>query len=365
MKKIAALTPEQIAKFPEYVKKWTDIGLSTQPADRPRAKAAIEKMYQTAGKKAPQIVWCGSPLSQALTRAVIKDHSVGESVWDSVVKSVGDSVWASVWASVSASVRASVGESVRDNVWESVSASVQTSVGDSPWDSVYGAHDAHWLAFYKFFCDECGLSAETEKLGGLWELAQSAGWALPHENICWVSERHTTLKQTQAPDGTCQLHCEDGPAVAYPDGWKLWFIQGIAVTEQTVMQPETLTLAQIDSEANAEVRRIMIERFGFEKYLRACNAQLIDSCPNDHALKGLRTAKLWAAKDLVMLDVLNSTPEPDGTTKRYVIPVDGSRYDGEAGRTCMAATASTWRKRGDKTQLAFSRWQDYAPGFES
>jgi hypothetical protein len=106
------------------------------------------------------------------------------------------------------------------------------------------------------------------------------------------------------------------------------------------------------------------ERYGYERYLRESDARLIDSA-NDHALKGLRTAKLWDINGITMLDVLNSTPEPDGTTKRYVIPVDGSLYGGRAGRELIAASASTWRKRGDKTQLAFARPEDYAPAFES
>ena len=37
-KKIEKLTPEQIARFPEFVERWTNIGLSTAPADRPRAE---------------------------------------------------------------------------------------------------------------------------------------------------------------------------------------------------------------------------------------------------------------------------------------------------------------------------------------
>lgn len=315
MEKITSLTAEQMAKFPQYVKEWTDIGLSTEPADRPRAEVAIAKMYAIAGKKTPKIVWCGSPLSQGLTRHAIMNFP------------------------------ASVRDSVRD--------------------SVYGYHDANWLAFFKFFEAECGLTTQTEKLSGLWELAQSAGWALPHENICWVSERHTQIHQTRLPNGRYQLHCDTGPAVSYPDGWNIYYIHGVAVNEQIVVHPETLTLKQINDESNAEVRRIMVERYGYEKFLRESDAKLIDSCPEDHAMKGLRTAKLWGIGEIIMLDVLNSTPEPDGTTKRYVIPVDGSLYNGKAGRNCHAASASTWRKRGDRTQLVFSKPEDYAPMFES
>ena len=156
-KRIEQLTPEQIARFPEWVEKWTRIGLCTDPADRPRAEAGIWKAYKIARLNPPErIVWCDSPLSQGLTRAIVlrlKNASVGASVrasvWDSVGASVGasvrDSVWDSVWDSVGDSVRASVrdsvGASVRDSVgasvWDSVWASVRDSVRDSVGASVW------------------------------------------------------------------------------------------------------------------------------------------------------------------------------------------------------------------------------------
>src|SRR5271154_1391473 len=73
MAKVDALTPEQTARFPEFIKKWTDIGLCTAAADRPRAEAAIRTMYERAGLTLPKrIVWCGSPLSMAVTYAVLR-----------------------------------------------------------------------------------------------------------------------------------------------------------------------------------------------------------------------------------------------------------------------------------------------------
>jgi hypothetical protein len=41
--------------------------------------------------------------------------------------------------------------------------------------SAYGAHDAPWLAFYRYFSEVTALTAHTGKLCGLWELAQSSG----------------------------------------------------------------------------------------------------------------------------------------------------------------------------------------------
>jgi hypothetical protein len=74
MSKITKLTSEQESKFPEYVAKWKAIGLSTEPADRPRAEAAIRVMYANAGLAEPRIVWTQSPLGNALALQVIKDR---------------------------------------------------------------------------------------------------------------------------------------------------------------------------------------------------------------------------------------------------------------------------------------------------
>lgn len=67
----------------------------------------------------------------------------------------------------------------------------------------------------------------------------------------------------------------------FADGWTLWNINGVNVDEQIVMQPETQTVQQIKSEENEEVKRIRIERFGWEKYLTAVNARVLDHRRND------------------------------------------------------------------------------------
>jgi hypothetical protein len=50
---ITQLTPEQIDTFPRYVTEWTAHGLSTEPADRPRAEAAIPLIRRIIGNRGP------------------------------------------------------------------------------------------------------------------------------------------------------------------------------------------------------------------------------------------------------------------------------------------------------------------------
>jgi len=164
------------------------------------------------------------------------------------------------------------------------------------------------------------------------------------------------------------LHSDTGAAVSWGDGWGIWAIHGTRVTQQIVEAPSTLTVHQIETEQNAEVRRVMIDRFGAKRYMEESGAKIVQECAPDHYLVGLRTAKLLRKEvagdeTIIMIDLLNSTPEPDGTTKRYLLRVDPNAYNGEAAKDCLAAVASTWRNADGS--LAFKRPQDYAPVFES
>jgi hypothetical protein len=61
----------------------------------------------------------------------------------------------------------------------------------------------------------------------------------------------------------------------------MWSINGVAVNEQIVMQPGTQTVEEIRGEENEEVKRIRIERFTWERYLKESNAKRIHCRKND------------------------------------------------------------------------------------
>ena len=84
-----------------------------------------------------------------------------------------------------------------------------------------------------------------------------------------------------------------------------------------IEQAEILTKDRILKEANAEVRRVMIERLGNEKFLKLAGAKSIhqDRCGN------LYRIELPGDEPLVAVEVVNSTPEPDGHFKRYFLRV--------------------------------------------
>jgi hypothetical protein len=259
------------------------------------------------------------------------------------------------------------------------------------WLSGYGGHigGQFWAggrnrspAQTSFLREVCDLELPRD----LWEraiayeaTALSACWWLPHKDFLMVCERPREIhRELVNPDrlrgvGSHHLHRGDGPALLWPDGWSVWALHGRFVPAWIVEDPERITVAAIDSQENAEVRRLMIELYGWERYIRDCGAEVIDRVPMDHEIRGLRGARLLRKhlsgepEPIVYLEMLNSSPEPDGTYRRYLERIDPKIYNGDAGRRCHAAMASRWRYRdaAGQLQLTFMRWQDYRPTEES
>jgi hypothetical protein len=231
-----------------------------------------------------------------------------------------------------------------------------------------------------FFREVCGL----ELAGNLWDRARAyeqvlstAHWWYADESFLMVCERpwaihREVMRRTRGPRSH-RLHHGSGAAVSWPDGWGVYSIHGRAVAGWIMEHPERITVAEIERETNAELRRVMIERYGWERYIRDCGAQVVDAVPLDHEIEGLRGARLLRKvlagepEPIVYLEMRNSTPEPDGTYRRYLERIDPKAYHGAAGRLCHAAMASRWAYRDETGQLrrTFARWQDYRPTAES
>ena len=144
----------------------------------------------------------------------------------------------------------------------------------------WGQLEAFWIEFPEFFRDVLGICIpphRSECLDWWAGLARSCFWWWPFDGICVVSERPAEI---HSPDGQ-RLHHDSGPAVRFRDGWSIWAIGGVLVDEQVVLHPETQSVHEIRSEQNAEVKRIRIERFGWDRYLTEVGAVAIDRRRND------------------------------------------------------------------------------------
>ena len=258
--KMKKLTDAQIDRFPQYMERWLKIGLSTEPLDRDAASAAIDEVYVCAGKKPPEIkIFLNSPLAGAVGAAFLKELKIsGNQVWNQVRNQVWEQVGDQVW------------NQVRNQVWEQVGEQVGDQVRNQVNKAGYGSHDAGWLAFYDFFKTETNLEC-CKKITGLINAAMNCGWFWPFENAVIITERPRKITL----DDQKRLHCENGLAIEYPDGWGVSVWRGVHIPEKWV-KGEKPTAKEAITWKNMEQRRAACEIVGWECILKELKATTIN-----------------------------------------------------------------------------------------
>ncbi|MDX6739860.1 DUF6745 domain-containing protein [Actinocorallia sp. A-T 12471] len=342
------------------------------PADRPRAEAGAAAAYRAAGLPEPaHVVWASSPLAGAALTALLdpelSDETRAQIVslipagactlrsgagperalssaeaaellprlgagapvrervrsqpWEAeraaAYAELGPVGWAEAWGrtaapswepvnALAARIRAAIGDAGRATEDDEEDEELSRLLRGATLDAVLGQHDAPWLALFAAL-------GRSEPLRGLAEVAESAGWWWPREDLLILTERPSRLCR----DEPGRLHSGDGPALAYPDGFGLHAWRGMPFPAEFVGTLARLTPELIRAEENAELRRIMLEHFGYDRYLAESGAT-----PRHKDETGvLWRIELPDDEPVVMVEVLNSTPEPDGTIRTYYLRV--------------------------------------------
>ncbi|WP_086729692.1 DUF6745 domain-containing protein [Streptomyces carpinensis] len=300
---------------------WRACAMAAAPADRGAAEEGVRLAYRRAGLAEPErIVWAGSPregvrLVRSLpeagpsVREVIRTAPwAAERAW--LHAELGASGWSAHWSATGGRLWDATQELVdriRGGVLEDLAA--ETGESDAEirlilLDAVLGQHDAPWLAAF---------APQGAPLDGLARVCRNAGWWWAFERIAVVCERPVALHRDEAG----RLDRGDGPALAFPDGFALHAWRGMPVPGEFLAELRTLTPERIRAEENAELRRVMLEHYGYERYLSDSGAR---------PLHQDETGTLWRIdldgdEPVVMVEVLNSTPEPDGTRRTYWLRV--------------------------------------------
>jgi hypothetical protein len=198
---IENLSEEQEAQMEVYYQKWLKIGLSTGPANREKAAAAIEQMYKVADLAPPKILFASGPI-EAMKLAGTKDMTA----------------------------------------------------------FVYGAQDASWLSYFDFCAEVLGLVDETKEIQPTIEFSKNASWTLMFEGLAVVCDHPAEIHV----DELGNLHQVGGPALRYDDGTDIWAWHGIDFSNNPtpLRNPDSITEKDILSEENAEMRRALVMLYG-------------------------------------------------------------------------------------------------------
>ena len=121
------------------------------------------------------------------------------------------------------------------------------------------------MSFYELF-KRIGIN-NLDKVSGLQSML-TYGWWWPFQNAVII----TPLPIKLTRDDQNRLHNEVTMAIEYPDKWGVYAWHGVRVPKDIIMHPENITTDQILKESNQEIRRVMLERYGWGKLLKDLNA---------------------------------------------------------------------------------------------
>ncbi|HEY1379147.1 MAG TPA: hypothetical protein VGF55_20260 [Gemmataceae bacterium] len=110
-------------------------------------------------------------------------------------------------------------------------------------------------------------------------------------------------------------------------GVPLWW-RGVPVSERVAFRPETVAAGEVLAEGNAERRRVMLERVGFERFTAEAGAAVLDADRDPGGERRLLRVPLPGDEDLVCVAVVCPS-----TGRQYVLRVP------PATRTCRQAAA--------------------------
>jgi len=273
---IKDLTPEQQAKIPVYLERFRECGLSTVPCDKKKAEDAVRAAYTVQGKEQPKYVfWFTNPMKASLAMLAIEQDLVND-----------------------------VETQEEFDKFLTESESKIKKVADVVSSINFGSFSAYWIAFYCFIAQQLPVEKKDRADEVMEEIVKNCGAFYTTTNCIIFSEKPSEIHFNSEK----RLHNFQGPALAYADGFELYYFNGIKVTKELAEKPVSLfTKDDIVKETNVDIRREVIRKIGNQKMVELLNYKVIDSKMIDDIFYELITFDIGDGRDRPHLKFPNAT----------------------------------------------------------
>jgi hypothetical protein len=341
------LTERERTAIAAVLGSWQERSRSKEPIDVKNAERAALAVYRMGGLGPPRIVMSRNPVSAAMAATELgvmasdlqtrnfhdKAHDVLHGAshrWNIDFKSLSDS-----------------GEPLQYHRWEELET-LGARLGSRPWHHrppfsgltwrIDNALRAELRRAYEAGRQAFNLGAflkgathpiipalidiaidvlklpDVEPLRPLADLARFGGYVLPARDVCWICERPSLI----STDADGRLHAQDGPALDWRGSLPIYMWHGDEVPAHVMAPVDSLTKRAISRESDLALRDIMIERVGIDRYIALAGARLAHED---------ETGRLWVKPNpfrnrrWCAVEVVNGSPEPDGSFRRYYLRV--------------------------------------------
>lgn len=350
------LTQQMRDQIPEHLAKWALMMRSTERPDWDAFKIGALECYRLAQMPAPRhCVFVSSPLVLCVAGPIAgfaverdmplrrrkDDHYLAETVrelidWDMLTPEFGVRIADAVLQALGG------GENAKSLALGALrtTGKCKEYIRDNWWACMAGQMWAGWHAYTAFVQEVVKHPLPDDLVAKIWATKtadMSAFWWWPHEKFIMACDRPTNFSL----DDRGRFHSMDRLALEFADGFGIACVHGMNIGARIITRPETISVTEIEREPNIEIRRVMLEKFGYKRFLEKTAARLISKdqygvlwqkdLPNEHPM--------------LFVEVENQTPDPDGSRRKFFLDVTGmERKLGWPIDSAHAAVAATWGK---------------------
>ena len=286
--------------------------LSTTPIDAKKATETVKNIYVAIGHKSPQVIVCSSPpvadlnflkklKIDCMSQNQISPNATGNLGWG---KSLLKELFQSVDVGVSLMFWKELGDEIilePDTDCTLVSELEELAINYPESRKSESRSYSNYLQpltptalvkeihLTEFLISKLGITLDQkaqELIRCKQQLFEECGWIFPFDKICLVCDRPLHIRF----DSANELHAEGEPAIAFADGYSLYFHHGVKLPEKYgKVHPDLWQAEWIISEENAELRRVLIERIGYDRI--CCELQAVElDCWQEYTLLKIANA---------------------------------------------------------------------------
>lgn len=215
-------------------------------------------------------------------------------------------------------------------------------ITDYQFSNYLSIFDLVWLAFYDYFL-RIGENLDSKDFVDFLYAVRDCGIydSIQTPENCILVEMPLYSKIEEG-----NLHCADGPAMEFSDGFSLYYWRNIAVPKKLIMAPELVTKSDILSQDNAELRRCYMEVLGAKRYY--------DIVTDGQGLRKVDSG-LDNQGNMMVLWETNKVDSISGTHIQFlevVCPSTGRIYNLYPPRKCSTAKEAKGSTFADKPLIA-------------
>ena len=331
-KRFSTLPNRQLRPITSHWRRWFDAQDPDHNAGHDEVWAALEQLYTAAGLAVPEIEWHDSPraalaaMAETVRRTrptLFGDGPDGKMLAQQALHTSVGLDLVDAYCSQTGRVAGSIAGRRGRNILPAEVPGLlppRKSLESRMWRIAFGAEIA----------DRIGSWAAQQMGGVAWKpalaeitapwgvISSYASWWWPLETRCHLA-RHPEETHEVPLSGMRQLHNPEGPALRFRDGFEVWMWGGVVVPKRVVLQPDTITIEEIERVRGAALREVIIDRYGLLKYLERTGATCVQQDDYGQLFRHPRRGPF--PEEVVFVKVRNATPEPDGSIKDYRLRV--------------------------------------------